>query len=78
MKKISIKGKLGLNKITISELNNQESIIGGAASNIETKSFNCFLTGYHPGCETYPCCLSVGCHTLAKPCDALLRDEKVK
>ena len=51
MKKIKLNGKLCLNKMTISELNNQSTIIGGGKPGPNTFK-NC---GSHPDC-----CLTLG------------------
>ena len=73
MKKIKLTGKLNLNKSKIAELNTN-SIKGGApkSDRIEcgiskvkkceiTLAIDCYLTGYNPGCKTYPCCKSLEC-----------------
>lgn len=77
MKKIKLTGRLNLNKITVSELNNQENVTGGARG-VKSDRFACLDTYMNRTCETmtmcdtYPCCLTHTCTKIVSVniCDA--------
>ena len=81
MKKIKLTGKLNLNKITITVLNNQENIIGGAKY-AKSDRRPCLDTYADRTCETltlcytHPCCLSVGCPTRDVHCNIFISDKE--
>jgi len=69
MKKIKLSGKLNLNKMKISELNNAQAIIGGKENDnsVFVKCGPVFSEA--PGCHSTPvCCLSYTCPTYQIDC----------
>jgi len=78
MKKIKFSGKLKLNKIKVSELNNAQTIIGGKAKGLSVAHKCLSDFSIAPGCHSSPvCCLSYTCPTYGETCPPTISVDSV-